>query len=968
MMFDSRRFVARDLCSASALTFLATVVPFTAVGAQSAMDATPAPGVAAPVEEIVVTGSRITTTGFTAPTPVTVIDAAEIRRQAVSNIADVLNSVPSFRAQSTPATTAIFINNAGANLADLRGLGAQRTLVLVDGRRFVAGTTAGGGFAPSGAVDLNMIPTVLVQRTEVVTGGASANYGSDAVAGVVNILLDTKFSGLRGSIQQGISERGDNSEFYATLAGGTDFLGGRGHIVVGGEYVNNKGTGDCYTRTWCANGFGPVSNPTPQLNGLARQVLLSNYRSVATRGGVITAGSLRGVAFNDNGSIYQHNFGTFFGAGIFQSGGSIDPVNSFWNNFPLSAPVERYSGLAHVDYEFSDKLRGFVEGSYGHVGARTLGSQGRFVGSQITIRRDNAYLTPELAARMDAAGASSFVLNKISEDFGPQIGIVDRDTYRGAAGLSGNFGERLRWDAYYQYGQTDYHQEGNNVAITGNGTPFSGNISNATDAVDQGRFLTGVANGNIVCRATLTAPTNPFVQGCVPLNIFGQNRWNPAARAYSFGDAVQDTKLTQQVAALNLQADLFTLPGGEFSLASGFEYRVEEVAGTADAISSSLRFFTSPGAAISGPAIKVKEAYLEAAAPIVRGLPFAYSLSLNGAVRVTDYSTTGSSTTWKVGGVWEPAEFLRLRATRSRDIRAPNFFELYNPISSVFQFLADPLNGNAQTLVPSRSGGNPALNPEVADTFSAGIVLSPTRNLRLAVDYYVIKLDGAVSTLGGQVIVNRCAQGATDLCSYVTRGAGNALESVTNPFLNLNRLKTRGIDIEGSFNTSLAGGDLSVRLLGTRIFDLITTDSSGFSTDRAGMNGSPVSQPSGLPKFSGTARVNYTRSAVSGGVEVRYISPGIYDALLIGPHQKGYAPTLTNSISDNKVGGAVYFNLNAAVDVMSDGNRKVQFYGVVNNLLDRDPPNDLSSSFGPTNPVLYDVIGRTFKIGARFSY
>ena len=182
--------------------------PANGEGAGNAQADQPAPATPTPEgESIVVTGSRITSSGFTAPTPVTVVGADEIQRKGATNIADVLNQLPSFRAQSTPATTAIFINNAGANLADLRGLGANRTLVLVDGRRFVAGTTSGGGFSPSDSVDLNMIPTSLIQRTEVVTGGASANYGSDAVAGVVNLILDTDFTGIRGTAQKGVSDR-----------------------------------------------------------------------------------------------------------------------------------------------------------------------------------------------------------------------------------------------------------------------------------------------------------------------------------------------------------------------------------------------------------------------------------------------------------------------------------------------------------------------------------------------------------------------------------------------------------------------------------------------------------------------------------------------------------------------------------------------------------------------------------------
>jgi outer membrane receptor protein involved in Fe transport len=912
--------------------------------------------------EIVVTGTHLASTGFTAPTPVTVVGAQQIQQEAATNIADVLGQLPSFRAQSTPATTAIYINNAGANLADLRGLGANRTLVLVDGRRFVAGTTSGGGFSPSGAVDLNMIPTSLIKRTEVVTGGASANYGSDAVAGVVNLILDTDLTGIRGTVQKGISSRGDNSDIYLSLAGGTPFADGRGHFVIGGEYDNNKGVGGCYSRSWCAEAYNtiPVVGPARAANNLPAQVILPNTLPVATWGGVITSGPLRGVAFAPNGSIYQHDFGTFYGAGIFQSGGGEDPQNAFYNGFPLVAPVKRFSLMAHISYQVTDNIEAFVEGNYADVKATTIGAQPRFVGPQIVIRRDNAYISPELATLMDANGVTSFVLNRIGEDFGHQTGLVTRNLYRGVVGLKGDINADWHWDAYYQYGETDYHQEGNNVAITGNpAIPLSGNFYNAVDAVRD------PSTGNIVCRTTLTNPTNPYVQGCVPINIFGQGNWNPAAKSYAFGNAVQDTKLTQNVAALNLRGDLFHLPGGPFAVAFGAEYRVEDVSGTADPVSSQLRFYTSPGSGISGPAIKVKEGYIEVGAPILADVPFAHTLSLNGAYRYTDYSTSGGVSTWKVGAVWEPVRQLRLRVTRSRDIRAPNFFELYNPTVSSFQNVFDPLNGGQQFLVSTRSGGNPDLQPEKADTFTAGVVISPIGNLRLSLDYYDITLYGAISTVGAQTIVTGCAQGHAAYCNFVQRDSAGMLAIVTNPYLNVSRLKSRGLDIEGSYNTRVGPGDLSVRALATRLFKY---DPIGDGRNRAGMNGSPVSVPSGLPKWNVNGYLTYSLSPVTAGVEVRYISPGIYNIALIGPGQAGYDPSLPNSVSNNHVPARTYVNLNASVDVLGNGPRKVQVFGVVDNLFDVDPPNQMPSSFAVTNPALYDVIGRTFRFGVRFAY
>jgi outer membrane receptor protein involved in Fe transport len=929
-----------------------------------ALAQSPPPSGEQPLQEVVVTGSHLGNTGFATPTPVTVVGSADLERQGISNVANLLNTLPAFRAQSTPATTAIFINNAGANLADLRGLGAQRTLVLVDGRRFVPGTTAGGGFAPSGAVDLNMIPAALVQRAEVVTGGASAAYGSDAVAGVVNLILDTKLQGLKSSIQYGESESSDAEELYVTLAGGSSFAGERGHFVVGGEYVDNRGSGDCYSRDWCAVGYNTISNPTPQLNGLARQVILpGSLPATASFGGLITGGPLRGTEFRSDGSVFQHDYGTFFGTpptfangGIFQSGGGADPQNGFYNNFPLVAPVERYSTLAHADFAFTDALNGFVEASYGHVEATTNGSQPRNLGN-LTIRRDNPYLPAAVATAMDNFALTSFAFGRIGNDFGPQRGEVKRGTLRAAAGLDGAFGEsNWKWDAYYQYGETNYHQRGFNTQITDN-------FARAVDAVRA-------PNGDIVCRSTLTDPNNPLVQGCQPLNLFGENNFSPAAVGYSFGTAAQDTQLTQNVVAATVRGDLMELPAGKLTVAAGAEHRIEDASGSADPVSTALRFFTSPGAPISGPAVKVTEGFLEAGVPLLTDKAWARSLAVNAAVRRTHYSTSGSVTTWKGGINWEPLDFLRFRATRSRDIRAPNFFELNNPVSTSFQLITDPQAGNSGFLVPVRLSGNANLDPEVADTFTAGFVVTAARNLQVSLDYFDIKLDGAIATLGGQVIVSRCAAGATDLCSLVTRtnGATGTLLGVTNPNLNLNTLKTRGVDLESSYSLPLAGGDLSMRLLGTFVMDLITVDPTGLAVDRAGMNGSPVSQPSGLPHFMGNASFTWTKNALAGTVQVRYVSDGLYNSTLIGPGQPGYAATLPNSVSDNDVPSMAYVDLNASYDILDSADRKVQVFGVVNNLFDKDPPNDLPSSYGVTNPVLYDVLGRSFKVGVRVSF
>ena len=913
-------------------------------------------------EPIVVTGSRIARSGFDTPTPVTMVGAEQIGRQGASTVADVLNDIPAFRPQATAATTAIFMNNIGASTADLRGLGANRTLVLIDGRRVVPATVAGGGFASANTVDLNMVPTSLIERVEVVTGGASSVYGSDAVAGVVNLILDTDLQGLRASAQWGTAEEGDDEEWVLSLAGGTSFAGGLGRFVAGVEYVDDQGTGGCYSRDWCALSYNTVSNPfiNPANPALGRvspgdpaTLILPNTRvATATFNGQVIAGPLRGTEFRADGTTFQHDYGTYFGAGIFQSGGGDEQL-AFYQNYPISSPSERINSFAHAEFDASDSVTVFLEGSYGRVEGSTQGAQRRDL-APYTISRSNPFLPASVATQMDTLGLASIPVARIWNDIGPQIGSVTRETYRAVTGFEAELGRGWTLDAYYQYGRTNYSQVGQNTTV-------NSRMAFAVNAVPD------PATGNPVCAATLAG--NPLAAGCVPLNIFGAGSPSAAAIDYVTDTALQTTQLSQHVAALAVQGDLVDLWAGPLAVATGVEFREDSARGTADPISRALDFYTSPGNPIDGE-IEVLEGFVEAALPVFEGA------ELSGAVRLTDYSTSGSVTTWKIGADWQPLDWVRLRATRSRDIRAPNVFELFGPPQSSFQSILDPQTG-AQVLSSVLLGGNGDLVAEVADTWTAGIVLQPDLgpgNLRLSVDYFDIELEGAVSTLGAQVIVNRCNEGATELCTLVTRDAADTITQVRNFNLNLNTLITRGWDIEASYSLPMSAlspdmnGNLSLRVLSTIVDDLITTDPSGTSVDRAGMNGSPVSLPSGLPRYIINSYLTYSADPFSAQLQVRHISGGRYNTELIGPDEEGYDPLLANSINDNRIGAWTYVNVNASYQLWTDGERNAELFGVINNLFDKDPPVDAPSSFGPTNNVLYDVVGRSYKVGVRVRY
>ncbi|MCW2394643.1 MULTISPECIES: TonB-dependent receptor domain-containing protein [unclassified Sphingobium] len=932
-------------------------------------------------EAIIVTGSRIARTGFDQPTPVSVVGGEQIARQAAVNVAQVLNELPSFRPQATPSTNAIFANNIGASTADLRGLGANRTLVLINGRRVVASTVQGSSFANAGAVDLNIIPTSLVERVDVVTGGASAAYGSDAVAGVVNVILDTNLTGLKGSAQYGINDAGDGKEYQFALAGGMGFAGGRGHIIAGVEYSDNKGTDGCYSRDWCSLAYNTVANPlvNPANRSLGRvgaglpaTLILPNTRTAtASYNGLIVSGpaanaaafnasGLRGMEFRPDGTLVPHDYGTYYGVPIFQSGGG-DARQAFYENFPIAAPVERLNGFTHLKFEVADGVELFAEGSYSRVNGSTVGAQRRDLGS-LVIRADNAFLPDSVAATMASVGLPSFNMGRVWNDLGPQRSTVKRDTYRAVVGINAEMWGDWKFDAYYQFGRTDYWQRGYNTSITPR-------LQFAIDAVDQGEFNGGPANGNIVCRATLQG--NPAAAGCVPLNPFGENNFSAAAKAWTHGTVEQDTRITQNVVAASMNGTLFQGWAGPIKAATGVELRQDIARGNADAISRALQFYTGPGAPIDGK-VDVFEAFGELDVPVAPGV------YLNGALRYTDYSTSGDVMTWKVGVEASPLDWLRVRATRSRDIRAPNLFELFGPLQTSFQNVRPSEGG--QVLTSVLLGGDSTLVPEEADTFTVGVVLQPdlgsAGRLRFSIDYFDIKLDKAVSQLGAQVIVDGCERdGIQEYCSLITRGPVapgrrfGDIQSIVNTNVNLGSLITRGWDIEAAYTlpVNLFGGSISLRGMATIIDDLITNSASG-TVDRAGMNGSPVSQPSGMPRYIINGYVTFNAEPATLQVQVRHISSGTYNNSLIGPGQYGYDPNLDNSVNDNYIAPWTYVNLNGSVAVWNRGDQKMEIFGAINNLFDKDPPVDAPSSFGPTNNVLYDVVGRSYRIGARFKF
>jgi outer membrane receptor protein involved in Fe transport len=917
------------------------------------------------LQEVTVTGSRIQRpNGFSAPQPVTVVAAERLEQRAIANIGDALNELPSFRASTNPATQQNTGGNIGARVLDLRGLGPARTLVLVDGKRFVASTS-------QGTIDTNLIPSILVDRVEVVTGGASAAYGSDAVAGVVSFALNGKLEGMRSTVQYGESGQGDDEQFGASIAGGLPFADGRGHFVWAGEFSKEHGLGDCYTRSWCGNETLNLGNSPAGFGGRPANNITDNVQTATySQDGVINSSSaafpLRGITFNPDGSTRPFQYGELYGtnlAPLFMKGGEGHGENVFIAGYLLKAPVTRYIGYTKTTFDFTDSVQGGLDLSYGQIEGRSYGAQYRDSAGSLAnaqsfgpIHADNPYLPASITQIMTANNLQTFALGRAFGDVGNALGESTTKTYRGVASLQGKFGDSTwKWDGYYQYGKNDVRLDvSNNISIS--------RMRNAIDAVSS--------NGQVVCRINADAITTNDDPACAPFNPFGRDRFSDAAKAYVTPSGYQSTAIRENVAAANTQGSLFSLPAGDVQLAGGVEWRSQKLEGNADPLSQKLDFYTLNGQALGGK-IAVTEGYLETNIPVLKDLPGAKLVELNGAGRRTHYSFTApggdhtvSVTTWKVGGTWEIIPELRFRGTKSRDIRAPNLFELFGPVTSGGGGIIDRLNG--QQLNPQQlSGSNPGLVPEVADTVTAGIVFRPSgflEGLQLSVDYYDIEIDKAIGNLGGQTLVDRCVAGATEFCQYVIRDPGNnQIVQIRNVLLNVNKQITKGYDVEARYRFSMGGaGNVDVGLLGTIVNDLITVDSAG-PTQRAGMTGWRAGTVAGMQDWSADLMTTWSRGPLSLTMHNKYIPDGIYNNSLIGPDQAGYAITLSNSANTNHVSSSFYTDLSGQWKIKDDD---LVLFAAVNNVFDREPPTAPSVA-GNGNFILFDPIGREYRVGMR---
>jgi outer membrane receptor protein involved in Fe transport len=939
-----------------------------AAGAGSALAQDAAGAEDESLETVVVTGSRIVRDGFEAPTPVSVLGADRIEERAATNIGDALNELPAFRGTQTPAAQGFAGGYIGGRVLDLRGLGTTRTLTLLDGKRFVPSTT-------QGTVDTNMIPSGLIERVEVVTGGASAAYGSDAVAGVVNFIVNERLTGLKTSLEYGISQYSDDQTYAAKLSGGIDLFGGRAHFIGAFDFEKNDGVGTCTERDWCAEEWLNFGRPAGNTTIPSNNILPDIRPSTIAPGGVINNTALRGITFNPDGTPRNFQYGSLVNT-LFMVGGEGEGINGYFQGIPLKAATERYAAYTRTRFDITDTLVGRLDLSWGHLTGRHFSAETRntavpLSNTALNIFRDNPFLPrsadPQLdiPTRMDAAGVTSFQLGRHYGDYGNPAIVSDNDALRAVFSLNGKLSERWNWDAYYQLGNNH----------------FIGRVSNNVIAARMTEAYNAVLfNGQPTCRINADATPANDNPACVALNPFGR-QIDPRAWDYVTGTSVQTNDTMEHVVAANVNGDVLDLWAGALSVASGLEYRSDKIKGNADPVSLGLGFAGGNAQRINGK-VDVAEAFFETILPLARDLPFAKDLQANGAIRRTQYDREGAgssskvyATTWKYGATWSPIDSLRFRATKSRDIRAPNVTELFGPTTLGGAILNDPFLNGAQTAPRAINGANPRLVPEKADTSTLGVVIQPQIDgllgrIQLSVDYYKIEIDDSIGVLGGATIVTRCFQGATEFCPLITRDpATSIIVEIQDTLQNFASQTASGYDIEIGYRQPSAWGDFDVRLLGTIVNELITVDSAG-SADRAGMTGLRGGTIPGLPDYTIDGLVTWKRGPGQLSVHSRYIPSGFYNNLFIAPDQPGFmltGPLSGQSSNLNDVPPAFYLDFSGQYDFGVNSEDKLVLFAAINNVMDKDAPRRPGAN-GSGNNVLFDTVGRTFKFGMRYTF
>jgi outer membrane receptor protein involved in Fe transport len=913
------------------------------------------------------------------------LGAEELALSGNVNLADTLNQLPALGSTFTAASSTGFIGTAGLSFLDLRRLGEDRTLVLVDGRRHVAGE------AGTAAIDINSIPQELVERVEVVTGGASAIYGADAVSGVVNFIMKKDYEGISLYGQAGDANEGHSATYSLRGTIGGNFNDDKGNAVVTFEVSSSegfKGTDRSFPnmkRTLVSNPDGPpdsimIDDGTIDFVTIPGVFCGFEYFVVSTASGCWQPdanGTL--VPFNA-GRGFDDILGQFSSDGISINGDGtpLDQING-----SLQPDIERIITTARVRHEVSPFADLFVEAKYGNTQVKAFNGTGAFDIFDIPITPEYAFLDGASRDIIANSLAGLTFLSRIHNE-AERAQDAERQLFRGVFGIEGDLDNGIGYELSYVYGRaTNQVQQLNNrinerffAGIDAVIDPDTGDpvcrISIDPDAVNP---VTGEAFSSIV---------TDFADECVPINVMGAGAMSAEAIDWSHAAGFLNEAVEQNVVSLIVTGETlgFELPAGPIGWAAGAEYRDEYAKSVPTEIDQLGLSFLNVIPPTEGE-FDVTEFFGEVSIPLLAGLPAAEELTVDAAVRSADYSTVGGTTTWKAGLSWTPITDIRFRGTVSEAIRAPNIAELFGPQSQTFLFFDDPCDAdnigsgsedraaNCAALglppdfqqddtrgnTPGTTGGNPDVTEETADTLTFGLVFTPrfVENLAMTIDYWDVEIEDAISTASLDDVLSNCVDGVSidnQFCPLITRDPTTGqVESFVITNQNFSKLEARGIDIEITYVWDLGGaGVINFRNIATYL-DKLNAFPFQIDPDFVDEEKGEVGDPEWSTVFNATW--NYDKWTVN--YEFRWFD----DMLEVEIDEFEANP----DIRDNVFTGSTAFH-DIQVRYLALDNTEL-FLGV-NNITEEWPPNTRTGS--STNSAMWDNVGRFFYGGVRVNF
>jgi outer membrane receptor protein involved in Fe transport len=909
------------------------------------------------VEQVVVTGTQILRNGFSSPTPLTVVGTADIEGSSPINLSDYLDHLPALAGSASPRNTANSTSdgNGGVAAANLRFLGANRTLVLFDGMR--VGPSSENGASTAGEVDVDEFPDQLVKRVDVVTGGASAQYGSDALAGVVNFILDKDYTGIKGTLDGGVTTYGDDLQYAASLTGGMGFMGGRGHILVSASDHYTAGVMHGSARSWVTNNaYDLIATPGyTATNGLPFYTVSQHVGSgLYTPGGMIENTALMGTDFGANGTPTSFNYGALDSGNGYMIGGNYQETypaltdSGEQYSASLDDRLSRQNFYTRLSYDVTDHIEVF--GSYMWSNTNVL-SYCCVSDELVTINSGNPFIPAAVQAAMTAQKISSFQLGVFNQGLGAAGPKNQRQKVFYNVGASGDFdllGSNWSWNVFASKSVSDVHDQAIN-------SPVTATFAKAVNVV------TNPKTGYPICASTLITPTD----GCVPYDPFGVGVNSAAANAYALGGTSDmRTSIKQDDFGGVLRGNPFSIWAGEVSVSTGIEHRNQGSSGVSSATDVANGFFLGNYHPTIG-SYAVTEGFVEAVVPLAHNYSWADELDVNLAVRETGYTVSGNVTTYKIGATYDAPGILegfRLRSTLSRDIRAPSLGDLYSGGRVGQGAILDPFNNNASVpniLTPTL--GNPKLRPEVADQVGLGAVYSPPwiPGLSASIDYFRIDMKNVISSISAQNEINACYTGNTAYCQFIARNSAGAIQTITVAPANTAFLKESGTDFEASYSKDLnewanfLSGTMSLRGLATDLWEQTSIDPLGNVTYAA--------HASGVPHWTYNLTAGYDAGLYAITVTGRGLGSSVrsrnYTQCTSG------CPTLVApyyTINSNYLPGEFYMDVNFTYRI-KPWNSEV--FVSAENVANNNPDNFF---VGNNNP-LYDRLGRIFRTGIRFN-